>query len=89
MSTDDTSDSSLFANRSIDPDGPIGKAAAGVHDTVDRAAQKTQDAYDCLLDACDDAAEAPRKLIRANPIAAVAVALAVGFIWGRLGGSSD
>ncbi|MES2188239.1 MAG: hypothetical protein V4505_27050 [Pseudomonadota bacterium] len=89
MSTEDTTDSSLFANRNIDPDGPVGKAAAGVHETVDRAAQRTQDAYDHLLDFCDEAVEAPRNAIRANPVAAVTLALAVGFLWGRLGASRD
>jgi ElaB/YqjD/DUF883 family membrane-anchored ribosome-binding protein len=89
MSTEDTTDSSLFANRSVDPDGPVGKAAAGVHETVDRAAQRTQDAYDHLLDFCDEAVEAPRNVIRANPVAAVTLALAIGFLWGRLGTSRD
>ena len=69
----------------IDPDGLVGKAAASAHETVDKAAEQTQRSFDRLATACQDTAEAPRNLIRAHPIASVVTALAVGFIWGRLG----
>lgn len=87
MSIEDNQDASLFANQSIDPDGTVGKAAASAHDTVDRAAQCVQNAFDRAHACLDEAVEAPRNVIRDNPVAAVVLALSVGFLWGRLGGS--
>ena len=89
MSVEDNQDASLFANQSIDPDGTVGKAAASAHDTVDRTAQYVQDAFDRAHACMDDAVEAPRNVIRANPVAAVVLALSVGFLWGRLGASRN
>lgn len=89
MSIEDNQDASLFANHSIDPDGTVGKAAASAHDTVDCAAQYAQDAFDHVHALMDEAVEAPRNVIRNNPVAAVVLALSLGFLWGRLGGSRD
>jgi len=89
MSTEETRDASLFANQSIDPDGTVGKAAASAHDTVDRAAQYAQSAFDRAHACLDEAVEAPRNVIRDNPVASVVLALALGFLWGRLGASHD
>ena len=89
MSIEDNQDASLFANQNIDPDGAVGKAAATAHDTVVRAAQCAQDAVNRAHACLDQAVEAPRNVIRDNPVAAVVLALSVGFLWGRLGGSRD
>lgn len=89
MSIEDNQDASLFANQNIDPDGTVGKVAASAHETVDRAAQRAQDAVNRAHDCLDKAVEAPRNVIRDNPVAAVVLALSVGFLWGRLGGSRD
>jgi ElaB/YqjD/DUF883 family membrane-anchored ribosome-binding protein len=90
MSIEDFQDTSLFGERSaVDPEGVVGKAAASAHDTVDRAAQKAQSAFDCLHGYMDQAVEAPRNVIRDNPVAAVVLALSLGFLWGRLGASRD
>jgi len=97
MSHDDTLDTSLFSNSnsnsnssgSVDPEGAVGKAAATAHETVDRAARSAQDAFDCAHDYLDRAVEAPRNVIRENPVTAVVLALSIGFLWGRLGGSND
>ena len=91
MSFDANPDTSLFSNNDrntgVDPDGAVAKAAATAHQTVDRAAQRAQGALDCAHDYVDRAAEAPRNVIRDNPVASVVLALAVGFLWGRLGAS--
>ncbi|MCZ2496304.1 hypothetical protein GN316_05995 [Xylophilus sp. Kf1] len=89
MSIEDNQDASLFGNNHIDPDGTVGKVAASAHETVDRAAVRAQDAFDRAHACMDQAVEAPRNVIRDNPVAAVVLALSVGFLWGRLGGSRD
>ena len=89
MSIEETRDASLFPNQNIDPDGAVGKAAATAHDTVDRAAQSVQSAFDRAHACMDEAVEKPRNVIRDNPVASVVLALAVGFLWGRLGASND
>ncbi|QHI97272.1 hypothetical protein GT347_04315 [Xylophilus rhododendri] len=89
MSIESVEDSSLFGKPSVDPEGVVGKAAASAHDTVDKAAQRAQSAFDCAHDYIDQAVEAPRNVIRDNPVASVVLALAVGFLWGRLGASRD
>ena len=89
MSIEETRDASLFGTPSIDPEGAVGKVAATAHETVDRAARSTQDAFDCVQGYMDKAVEAPRNVIRDNPVASVVLALTLGFLWGRLGGSSD
>lgn len=92
MSIEESQDSSIFgssSNGNVDPEGVVGKAAASAHETVDRAASKAQSAFDCAHDYVDKAVEAPRNVIRDNPVASVVLALAVGFLWGRIGASRD
>ncbi|WPB58211.1 hypothetical protein [Xylophilus sp. GOD-11R] len=93
MSIDESEDTSLFGKSTsttgVDPDGVVGKAAASAHEKVDRAAASAQSAFDCAHDYLDKAVEAPRNVIRDNPVASVVLALAVGFLWGRLGASHD
>jgi ElaB/YqjD/DUF883 family membrane-anchored ribosome-binding protein len=72
---------------SLDPEGVVGRAAASAHETVDRAAEKAQESCDRLGQFCSDIAELPRDTIRTHPVAAVVLALSVGYILGRLGGN--
>ncbi|MCS4508864.1 hypothetical protein [Xylophilus ampelinus] len=69
----------------VDPDGVVGRAANKAYETVDRAAQSAQEGCNRLSNLCEEIADMPRSTIRENPIAAVTLALSVGYLLGRLG----
>ena len=70
----------------------IASARASVHGTVDTVAERANAATQWASDKMDAAKQAPidvveagAEYIKARPYAAVAVALAVGYVMGRLG----
>ena len=69
----------------VDPDGVVGRAANKAYETVDRAALSAQESANRLNDFVEEVVDMPRNTIRENPIAAVTLALSVGYLLGRLG----
>lgn len=70
----------------------ITSARASIHETVDSVAERANAATQWASDKVDAARQAPidvieagAEYIKARPYAAVAVALAVGYVMGRLG----
>ena len=69
----------------VDPDGVVGRAANKAYETVDRAALSAQESANRVNDFVEEVVDMPRNTIRENPIAAVTLALSVGYLLGRLG----
>jgi len=63
----------------------IHEAVDNVADRANAATQWTSDKIDAARRAPADSIEAGAEYIRANPYASVAVALAVGYVIGRIG----
>lgn len=70
----------------------ISSVKASIHETVDKVADRantatqwTSDKIDAVKQAPIDSLEAGAEYIRANPYRAVAIALAVGYVFGRIG----
>jgi ElaB/YqjD/DUF883 family membrane-anchored ribosome-binding protein len=78
-----------IANKATDA---ITSVTSSIHDTVDRVAERantatqwTSDKIDAVKRAPVDSLEAGAEYIRSNPYKAVAIALAVGYVFGRVG----
>ena len=70
----------------------ISSVKASIHETVDNVADRantatrwTSQKIDAVKQAPMDSLEAGAEYIRANPYRAVAIALAVGYVFGRIG----
>lgn len=81
------------SNRSTDT---IERASSGMHDTIDRVSQ-TASAYaerfgeqaDALMQMKDDWVEGAREYVREHPIAALGIAVGVGYVLSMLMRSRD
>ncbi len=73
-----------FSSAQIDPESAVGRAASAAHQTVDSAAESAQTGVNRMEDACESMCEAPRGVIRANPLAAVALGFSLGYLLGKI-----
>ena len=83
----DTSDTNTMTSRSMGADATqanVERVAQKAHEVVDRVAQTVRSGTDSVMNLQQEYGETAREQIRANPLAVVVGAFAIGYMFAKI-----